>query len=83
MKGLPLQGQLLDNIGKGRLLGMLQGRRLLQQSFPQKRINPQKKMHPGVVDTANLGHGTPITTELSIEREKGAHPVNMEMSVEL
>jgi len=81
LKGLPLQGQILDNIGKGRLLGMLQGRRLLRQTFPL--TSPQKKMHPGIVDTADIGRGKQITTELSVEREKGAYPVNMEMSIEM
>jgi len=91
LKGLPLQGQILDNIGKGRLLGMLQGRRLLQGTFPfakgiypqNKATHPQKKLHSGVVDTSDIGRGKPLTTELSVEREKSGYPVNMEMAIEM
>lgn len=85
----PLLGQL--PVGKGQLIQNLQGKRLLRGTLfpgscstcsPSTRAQT-KKMHPGVVDTADIGHGTPKTTEAAVEQEKGAYPVNAAISVEL
>jgi len=80
----PLLGQL--QVGKGQLIQNLQGRRLLRgalfPSSPSTHAQP-KTMHPGIVDTAAIGHGTPKTTTAAVEQEKGAYPVSTAISVEL
>lgn len=85
----PLLGQF--QVGKGQLIQNLQGKRLLRgalfpgsgsTSTPSTRAQP-KKMHPGVVDTAGIGHGVPKITGAAVEQEKGVYPVNAALSVEL
>lgn len=89
----PLLGQVA--IGKGQLIRSLQGKRLLRGALlpisgsrtPSTRSQTSKtrtsKMHPGIVDTTDIGHGTPKTTKAAVEQEKGAYPVSTELSVEL
>lgn len=86
----PLLGQV--QVGKGQLIQNLQGKRLLRGAlFPgscstcsNPSTRPQtNKMHPGIVDTADIGKGKPITTKAAVETEKGAYPVSLDASVEL